>query len=867
MRRFLLPVLFFALCIAALHSCSAYAQTPPTVAIGGPIGVAGGLSTHGAYNLNVGNISCPYTLTANEWWQGQLVFTGALSADCTITLPANAGQSPDVFNLTTGGHNIIIQPGNVALTPGTGKGQHLQYVAPAGVYVAVGGGSSITLRTNGTDNPSQSMLNLRAGANVTVSPATDGSGDVTIGAAGGGTAVTNTQLNTDSGLGVMKFLGQSITSGYTLCNNGYNCPGAYPLQLGALLQWTIYDDGYPGDDVSDQLGRQSPVQPFTWAESITTSTVTGVDLGANDLQTDLPVVGATCASGVKCGSNQGIDQFIRGAETIFLWQGVPDGQKTTAQSTASVACMENGAAYSGLAVVQSGTWTTATWPNNAFGLQTSAAGSLTFHCIWGRNVKAVIGREYGNTSTFTLAIDGTSVYDPLNQTSALSAQMLIPGHNGSQYTMQAWGQNALPYAAHSITITATPASGKNVRVYFAAGFGGGSTNAAGPKVYAATQPYDCYTSTFYPNWTDVATNQYNQALISKVGELAADGMNIHTVDAGNRASYNACTQSSGDGVHPSTAGASSIANVWYSAMTVAATAADKERTKIPNVSTANGNFFVGGKPNLGVGTAAASTVSGAVGSATGPDSGRFSLGLNGYAIHKDEGSIYTDIPALRIRSNITSNGTNPIVEIGNTNDSDYAQFSMASTGGQRYSIGIANTGSNLNGMADKLFLYNNTTGAPMAAWDMTGKVHFGPPCTAGTYPTTFSGLVELGCGLSIDSAGVLYGSSSGVTINGPLTVTNNVGSNIAITGMYTPNMGLNQYTLARVGLNSGKYNSGFMGFVNMGGDQSQASDASAVSNYFTLSLFGSRGVSVCANGGLVINHNIGDACSSTSTLR
>ncbi len=57
-----------------------------------------------------------------------------------------------------------------------------------GTCTGCGGGGSITLKTNGTNNGSQSILNLKAGSNVTLSD--DGSGGITIASSGSGGVTT-----------------------------------------------------------------------------------------------------------------------------------------------------------------------------------------------------------------------------------------------------------------------------------------------------------------------------------------------------------------------------------------------------------------------------------------------------------------------------------------------------------------------------------------------------------------------------------------------------------------------------------------------------------------------------------------------------
>jgi hypothetical protein len=58
-----------------------------------------------------------FTMPTNDFQQNWLLtFTGALSGDCTITLPAGYAKQFAVINKTTGGHNLIFQVGTNATT-------------------------------------------------------------------------------------------------------------------------------------------------------------------------------------------------------------------------------------------------------------------------------------------------------------------------------------------------------------------------------------------------------------------------------------------------------------------------------------------------------------------------------------------------------------------------------------------------------------------------------------------------------------------------------------------------------------------------------------------------------------------------------
>lgn len=78
-----------------------------------------------------------------------------------------------------------------------------------------GGGSSITLKTNGTPNASQSILNLKAGSGVTLTD--QGGGDVKIDAAGGGSVALQTNGTTN---GSQTLLNLAAGSGINISDGG-----------------------------------------------------------------------------------------------------------------------------------------------------------------------------------------------------------------------------------------------------------------------------------------------------------------------------------------------------------------------------------------------------------------------------------------------------------------------------------------------------------------------------------------------------------------------------------------------------------------------------------------------------------------------
>jgi hypothetical protein len=131
--------------------------------------------------------------------------------------------------------------------------------------VAVGGGGSIVLQTDGVNNGSQSILNLKEGTNITITD--DGVGGVTIDASGGGgggvTSVTGTAPIASSG-GTTPDISITQADGST---DGYL----------SSTDWNTFDGKFdvPTGAATDYLDGTGTPQPFP---TIPTGTVTSVDL-------------------------------------------------------------------------------------------------------------------------------------------------------------------------------------------------------------------------------------------------------------------------------------------------------------------------------------------------------------------------------------------------------------------------------------------------------------------------------------------------------------------------------------------------------------------------------------------------------------
>lgn len=111
---------------------------------------------------------------------GSFIFNGKKYDTSELMHGGGSGSGGGVTSLNTLTGDVVLAAGsNITLTP---AGNTI-------TIAATGGGSSITLQTDGVDNGDQTLLNLEAGTNITLTD--NGTGTVTIDAtAGGGTVDT-----------------------------------------------------------------------------------------------------------------------------------------------------------------------------------------------------------------------------------------------------------------------------------------------------------------------------------------------------------------------------------------------------------------------------------------------------------------------------------------------------------------------------------------------------------------------------------------------------------------------------------------------------------------------------------------------------
>ena len=112
---------------------SALAVSTTSIAASKPIigdSASSPYNVHGYASVSVAGLST-YTLTAAQYANHYIEFTGALTANCVVTIPASAGEGFAFANTTTGSFTLTIKVvsdagAGVALTQGAAGGKFTQ---------------------------------------------------------------------------------------------------------------------------------------------------------------------------------------------------------------------------------------------------------------------------------------------------------------------------------------------------------------------------------------------------------------------------------------------------------------------------------------------------------------------------------------------------------------------------------------------------------------------------------------------------------------------------------------------------------------------------------------------------------------------
>lgn len=207
-------------------------------------------------------------------------------------------------------------------------------------------------------------------------------------------------------------------------------------------------------------------------------------------------------------------------------------------------------ANSVLATPANGVTFTGTW-SNGYALGTygsSAANSKATFTVSGSNICLGVFRQYNNTSTFNIKIDGV---DKGNFSSGGDVRTLL----GASYGINGLMFTGLSAGTHSVELTVLSANASNV-VFF--------------KFYSGLLPKAKASIVNIPhavNYTYGGSNanvdNYNIAIAALVAELAGYGLDVSIADVSSQLTPSHMA----DNVHPNNAGHLKIRGVIYTSLT------------------------------------------------------------------------------------------------------------------------------------------------------------------------------------------------------------------------------------------------------------------------------------------------------------
>lgn len=361
----------------------------------------------------------------------------------------------------------------------------------------------------------------------------------------------------------MTAFGDSITQ----CVNQGSGPNA-PTQnsecywdiLATEKAWTPTNAGISGSGITD-AGQM---------DSILATTV-----AANSVSTELCCVNDMRNNGVGgiTGSTQQ-SAWQSSVEGALLWLATPDSSKIKAN---------------GSSVTYSGTWTS---PGTYGGLvlRTLSAGATASFNVYGSSVYVASLWQVGNTSTYTINVDGT-IY-PTIATSTGSYTTL----QGRGYGLRIFRISGLSEGVHGVILTAVTADANNP-VYFVFAVGAtGQPTKTGPYVFIGNTLR--FTASGYSNFggSDAIVSEFNELIRQTVADLASDGLHVQLVDASGYYTPNS-TNTQSDGVHPTIIGHTILASAFENEMIGYLTPSDRGTLRIwRNLSPCvmGGSFAIGG---------------------------------------------------------------------------------------------------------------------------------------------------------------------------------------------------------------------------------------------------------------------------------
>lgn len=419
-------------------------------------------------------------------------------------------------------------------------------------------------------------------------------------------AVTNNFVSNDAGKGTLNVYGTSIEIGFGLAPSTQ----AYPYGVATGHKWAINNFAVSGAACPDLSGYTG-----FWSNAVTNATKTLFATIHND-------------EGIFQIKPYRVDH-VRGCRMAAMaWLGTPASQIYTGQNAAW--------SYSGSWANLPGT------PMATVGRYTTSVGATASISLYGKVFYVVTLRQFNNTSTMSVSVDGVAQTDPLTSSTNYIQGIDILTANGGGFAPYLIRVEAPDQGTHTISVNCTAVTGGYCSVLWAQGVGNLSSNSSkGPLIWDVSpirwgaSQRSCTTNTSLCH-NDQVTDVYYEEWLQEISVLAGDGINVQGVDVTNPAVYDpddATCGTQSDGIHPNACGAARIAALVTQEITAAASPRDKAFTKIPGLAAYAGGLFAGGAP-VAVNGAYTGANTGwvlkhSLGSANGPQAGAFYCGTDG----------------------------------------------------------------------------------------------------------------------------------------------------------------------------------------------------------------------------------------------
>lgn len=382
-----------------------------------------------------------------------------LNVDGTHFLPTNTGSSSNCWKAdgSTGAcgsgaiTSVFGRTGVVVATSGDYSSFYclLTGCTFSGPVTYTGSGSPITIDASSTATPvaTKTVLGTDASGNFVSSDNGAAAARVcnaTNGICTSASTLSSNVLNSD--VGTSNFIA-NIPSEGTLIHGGY------PEKLATLLgvpsgNWTINAlGGGAGPDwlsctTNCSANTSAPYQNGAWPITF--------PLGVTNLTKSLLAGGFNDQSIFGASPTAANLADLRGHWLAWaILYGIPDAIKIAANNTTYCST--------------TGTWTSAGagFPSGSL-TNTSGSGSVTCTNLNANDAGVIVMRKVSDTATFTLGVNGSSVLDPVTNSTTIGTALSYTGSLGGTSDLFAVGTgNTLSGGTTTITLTVTASSGGN----------------------------------------------------------------------------------------------------------------------------------------------------------------------------------------------------------------------------------------------------------------------------------------------------------------------------------------------------------------------------------------------------------------------